>query len=105
MSNTRYYALALAAFATRRVLIPGLLFSCLAGCGTAPLVVAVNRGDTAAVDAQLARGADVNARDRNGMTALMYASQQDALAIVQALLAKGADVNACLLYTSDAADE
>ncbi len=54
---------------------------------------AVGSGDPAAVEALLAKGADVNAKDNSGLTALMRASQFVHLDVVQALLAKGADVN------------
>jgi uncharacterized protein len=46
------------------------------------------------VQALLARGADVNAKDKGGGTVLMAASATGHLDIVQALLDKGADVNA-----------
>lgn len=39
------------------------------------------------------RGADVNARDSGGLTALMFAVQAEDLAIVRFLVDKGADVN------------
>jgi len=46
------------------------------------------------VQALLAKGADVNDKDSNGETALMWASRFGHLGVVQVLLAKGADVNA-----------
>jgi ankyrin repeat protein len=47
------------------------------------------------VQALLAKGADINAKEKKGgTTALMVASLEGHLDIVQALLAKGADVNA-----------
>ena len=42
----------------------------------------------------LARGVDVNAKDKDGGTALMAASAQGHLDVVQALLENGADVKA-----------
>ena len=52
------------------------------------------RGDPAAVEALLDRGADVDAKDIDGRTALMLAIQNGHLDVVKALIAKGADVNA-----------
>jgi uncharacterized protein len=46
------------------------------------------------VQALLAAGADVNAKDNGGGTVLMTASATGHLDVMQALLAKGADVNA-----------
>ena len=58
------------------------------------LINAAIRGDAAAVQALLAKGAEVNAKGNDGWTALILASQEGHLHVVQALLAKGADVNA-----------
>jgi predicted LPLAT superfamily acyltransferase len=58
------------------------------------LLAAAIRGDASAVQALLAKGADVNAKGLGGLTALMVASHKGHLDVVQALLAKGADVNA-----------
>ena len=58
------------------------------------LISAAFRGDAAAVQALLAKGADVNAKNNDGVTALMVASENGHLDVVQALLAKGAEVNA-----------
>jgi hypothetical protein len=58
------------------------------------LLSAAQRGDVTAVQALLAKGADVNAMANNGRTALIEASQNGHLDVVQVLLAKGADVNA-----------
>ena len=58
------------------------------------LINAAGRGDAAPVQALIANGADVNAKDSSGLTALMWASQNGRLDVVQALIAKGADVNA-----------
>src|SRR5712691_9176289 len=58
------------------------------------LALAAEVGDTATVEALLAHGADVNAREQEGMTALQMAAWEGDTAIVKALLAHGADVNA-----------
>ena len=50
---------------------------------------AVLRGDTAAVQALLAKGADVNAKDEKGGTALMVAGQNGHAASVEALAQVG----------------
>ena len=54
---------------------------------------AASRGDMAAAQALLHRGANVNAK-KNGNTALMLASIKGHLDVVRALLDKGAEVNA-----------
>jgi ankyrin repeat protein len=69
------------------------------------LIAACTAGDVGAVTEALAGGADVNARDENGLTPLMHAARGDRPAherpdatdhpeVVQLLLQKGADVNA-----------
>ena len=55
---------------------------------------AAGRGDLPAVTSLLAKGADVNAKDNSGQTALMFASSNGHKEVVQLLLAKGADANA-----------
>jgi hypothetical protein len=60
----------------------------------ADLIATASDGDAAGVQGLLARGADVNAKDDHGRTALMEASWNGQLAVVQTLLAKGADVSA-----------
>jgi uncharacterized protein len=56
----------------------------------APLVDAVKRHDGAAVNALLDRGADVNAVEADGTTALHWAAEVDDLASVELLLEAGA---------------
>ena len=46
------------------------------------------------MQALLDKGADVNAKQNDGLTALMTASPSGRVDFVQALIAKGADVNA-----------
>jgi ankyrin repeat protein len=67
---------------------------------TSPLNEAAWKGDTEKVQAPekvqalLTQGADVNAKDKGGFTALMDAAWEGHTDTVQALLAQGADVNA-----------
>jgi ankyrin repeat protein len=58
------------------------------------LIAAALQGDAATAQALLAKGADVNARQSDGATALILAAFYGYSDIVRALLAKGADVNA-----------
>ncbi|HWS90274.1 MAG TPA: ankyrin repeat domain-containing protein [Pyrinomonadaceae bacterium] len=62
--------------------------------GRTPLMLAAFRGDTAAVINLLERGAEVNARDRDGDTALMFAAHRGHGLIVALLLQYGANVYA-----------
>jgi len=59
---------------------------------------AVRRGDVEAVQAQLRAGADVNARDRHGQTALMLAAHRGYDALVETLVAHGAELNVTAKY-------
>ena len=59
---------------------------------------AVRRGDVEAVQAQLRAGADVNARDRHGQTALMLAAHRGYDALVETLAAHGAELNVTAKY-------
>jgi ankyrin repeat protein len=61
-----------------------------------PLIDALMRNDMAKAKGLIEQGADVNSRDKNGWTPLMYAASyaKPATEILQFLLAKGADVNA-----------
>jgi len=62
--------------------------------GRTPLMLAAFRGDTAVVLNLLERGADVNARDKDGDTALMFAAFKGHGLIVALLLQYGANVYA-----------
>ena len=55
-------------------------------------------GDVPALEAQLAAGADVDAKDRFGQTALMLAAHRGRMDLVQALLRHGADLNVTAKY-------
>jgi len=54
---------------------------------------AVTRGDVATVWDLLRAGADVNARDRHGQTALMLAAHRGYREVVETLVEGGADLN------------
>jgi serine/threonine-protein phosphatase 6 regulatory ankyrin repeat subunit B len=60
----------------------------------ANLIESARKGDTAGVKALIDKGADVNAKNKDGDTALMSASLKGHTEIVKALIEKGADVNA-----------
>jgi len=73
-----------------------LLAACVASAQpdfTAELMVAAGHGETDEVKSLLDRGANVNARDSLGFTALMFAAKSGSTSTVKLLLAKGADAN------------
>ena len=55
---------------------------------------AARDGDTAGITAALAKGADVNAKSRYDVTALIFAAGSGRLEAVKLLVSRGADVNA-----------
>ncbi|WP_167496567.1 ankyrin repeat domain-containing protein [Desulfopila sp. IMCC35006] len=57
------------------------------------LCYAARVGDIHAVETYLARGVDINARETEGLTALIEASQEGKKDVVALLLEKGADIN------------
>ncbi|MDX1390726.1 MAG: ankyrin repeat domain-containing protein, partial [Acidobacteriota bacterium] len=59
-----------------------------------PVVDAAMRGDVDAVRALLREGADVNAAQGDGMTALHWSAENDDLEIADVLLVAGANVDA-----------
>jgi ankyrin repeat protein len=63
------------------------------GLGQA-LIEAAQKGDLAQVKTLLTTGADVNARDHDGRTALMFAAWNGNLEAMRLLIDKGADVHA-----------
>jgi ankyrin repeat protein len=100
----------------KKIIIAALSLTMLAGCGVAPAgaPIAQNRGfqaatmaaslDEALLDAAdkselgtirtlLAKGANIEARDEDKNTALIYAVCRERLDIVEFLLSKGANVN------------
>ena len=54
---------------------------------------AVESAALVAIDTQLALGADINARDEHGQTALMNAARAGQASVVRLLAARGADLN------------
>jgi ankyrin repeat protein len=58
------------------------------------LLTAASRDNAAGVRVALAEGADVNARDNHGQTALLFAVQHNDLALALELIQNGADINA-----------
>lgn len=62
------------------------------------LIATVKAGDLAAVQRLVAAGADSNARDEDGATALMLAAHAGSLPLVTALIAAGANLEAPIGY-------
>jgi uncharacterized protein len=62
--------------------------------GVTPLMANAAQGSITEVKALIEQGADLNAKDENGRTALMYAVEQNRTEAAQTLLARGAEVNA-----------
>jgi ankyrin repeat protein len=58
------------------------------------VIAAAYQGDVKTAMARLGEGADVNARDCDGDTALMLAAERGHIELVKVLLKNGADVNA-----------
>ena len=57
------------------------------------LLTVSSKGDVKSVKAMLETGANPNAQDIDGLTALMYATRKDKAEVVNLLLSKGADPN------------
>jgi ankyrin repeat protein len=78
------------------LMIAGIAAS--AAAGDTRVADLARQGDAAGLRAALARQADVNAPEADGMTALHWAARRDDLAIGQALVAAGANPNAATRY-------
>jgi len=75
-------------------LIAALLI--LSGCRNSPntpLTIAANNGNTAEVQRLVMQHVDVNERDNNGYTALMWAARNGHTEVMKSLLDAGADMN------------
>ncbi len=59
-----------------------------------PILAAAETGNLDKIKSLLAQGSDVNARDWNGRTVLMYAAKNSQLDAINLLIENGADVNA-----------
>ncbi|MBI4976096.1 MAG: ankyrin repeat domain-containing protein [Spirochaetes bacterium] len=57
------------------------------------LIDALDKGDVRAIEQQLAKGADVNAKDVDGYTVFMYAAAFGNGDILKSIIAKGAETN------------
>jgi ankyrin repeat protein len=77
-----------------RMVPVGLSLFLLAAGGDLPLVDAVRNGDADAVRALLQKGANVNATEGDGATALHWAAHRDDLVVADLLIRGGARVNA-----------
>jgi ankyrin repeat protein len=86
MKRTASFSLALYLM----ILFPSV---CLAGMNQ-DFLLAVIHGDMGKVQSLLGHGADVDARDRYGKSALMWAIVKEFKPITEFLIQKGADVNA-----------
>ncbi|MDI4648000.1 ankyrin repeat domain-containing protein [Cohnella hashimotonis] len=58
-----------------------------------PLIVSAEKGDVESVLKLLREGADINATDRDGRTAVLAATYNNRAEVVKALIEKGADIN------------
>ena len=92
--NPRRLCVTLLAVASGLVLSLAGVVPALAAAGDAPLVAAARSADADAVRALLRSSADVHASETDGMTALHWAAQRDAVNIVDLLLDAGADGSA-----------
>src|SRR5688572_28574880 len=70
----------------------------VAGAAVASLADAVENQDSAAVRALLEKGANVNAPQADGMTALHWAAYHDEVGTAKLLIAVGADAKAASRY-------
>jgi outer membrane protein assembly factor BamB len=78
---------------TSFLLITSLAFTARGADPSDDLLAVAKKGDAAAVESLLAKGADVNAKNSYGATALSFAADKGHLEVVKLLLRHKADVN------------
>ena len=78
----------------KHLLLTTIAAELLVGCGKPSIHEAARTGNIEAVKQHIAAGADVNAKDVDGINPLHYATWTDHKETVELLLDKGADVNA-----------
>jgi ankyrin repeat protein len=90
--TARFYVRAVRAIipATKKESLPSTSFALIED----DLLKAASNGEIEKVRSLLNKGAKVNAKDKDGVTALMWASEKGQTEIVNILLSKGAEVNA-----------
>ena len=93
MKNRCVWNIAVAA-----ALFLGISCSAYADTGQAGLFPTVRAGDLELVLKAIESGADLNARNADGLTPLMVAVDAGHVSVVRALLDKGADVNARICF-------
>ena len=76
------------------ILILVLAVLLISSCTTTRLNWSAERGDYVEVKKLIEEGADVNAQDKQGFTALMIASKEGNIEIAKLLIEEGANVNA-----------
>ncbi|MDD5679308.1 MAG: ankyrin repeat domain-containing protein [Kiritimatiellae bacterium] len=84
-----------------------LLLVFATGCSQGPTVYktiqeSARAGDLADVNRHLKKGADINARDGDGMTPLMWAAYKGKLDVVKCIVTQNADVNAMVYFNGKA---
>ena len=77
-------------------IVSGLIFVLMvSGCTKIPIPMdAVKNNDVKTVMKAIEKGADVNAKDKDSMTALIWAAIKNSIEVAKLLIEKGADVNA-----------
>jgi ankyrin repeat protein len=90
--TARFYVRAVRAIipATKKESLPSTSFALIED----DLLKAASNGEIEKVRSLLNKGANVNAKDKDGVTAMMWASEKGQTEIVNILLSKGAEVNA-----------